>query len=253
MKEKIKHYLEEIEKEKDIRVLLACETGSRAWGFPSPDSDYDIRMIYVHKREWYLSLTKHKDTIERMFENNDIDITGWELKKALRLLGKSNAAFLERIQSPILYKHDDDFLKEVRLVASNHYSKIATIHHYLNMGKRCFYEIENQKKYKLKKFFYALRAATACKWILDRDEIPPIVFQEMMQGLEIEEKIKERVNELIELKAEISESYLHFGEEAIFAFIQKNISQAKENFKSLPAAQGRLEDLNIFFRKQITE
>ena len=251
MKEKIKKYLQEIEQEKNIKILLACETGSRAWGFSSPDSDYDIRMIYVHKKEWYLSLTEPKDTIERMYENNDIDITGWDLRKGLRLLGKSNASFLERIQSTTLYKYDEDFLNEIRSIAQNHYSKIATIHHYLNMANKCYREITEDKTYRLKKLFYALRTATACKWILDREEIPPIVFLEMMEGLEIQKSIKERIKELIKLKSEISESYLHTGEEEIFTFIKNNILKAKENSKKLPSAKGKLEDLNVFFRKQI--
>jgi len=251
MKEKIKNYLQEIEKEKDIKILLACETGSRAWGFPSPDSDYDIRMIYVHKKEWYLSLTEPRDTIERMYENNDIDITGWDLRKALRLLGKSNASFLERIQSTTLYKYDEDFLSEIKGISQNYYSKIATMYHYLNMANKCYREVTEEKTYRLKKLFYALRAATTCKWILNREEIPPIVFLEMMEGLEIEASIKERIKELIKLKSEINESYLHKGEEEIFTFIKNNISIAKENSQKLPSAKGKLEDLNVFFRKQI--
>ena len=101
MTEKINQYLDKIEIEKKVKILLACETGSRAWGFPSPDSDFDIRIIYVHKKDWYLSLNERKDSIELMFENNDIDITGWDLRKSLRLLHKSNPPLLERIQSPI--------------------------------------------------------------------------------------------------------------------------------------------------------
>ena len=93
---KIKHYLTKIEQDKDIKILLACETGSRAWGFASPDSDFDIRIIYLHKKDWYLSLNELKDSIDMMFENNDIDITGWDLRKSLKLLRKSNAALLER-------------------------------------------------------------------------------------------------------------------------------------------------------------
>ena len=73
MQEKIQQYLQQIETDKDITILLACETGSRAWGIPSPESDYDIRIIYVHKKDWYLSLSEKKDSIDLMFENNNID------------------------------------------------------------------------------------------------------------------------------------------------------------------------------------
>ena len=113
MKEKILQYLKQIETEKGITILLACETGSRAWGFPSPDSDYDVRFIYRHDRNWYLSLNERKDTIERMFDNRDIDISGWDLRKSLNLLWKSNAALMERIQSPITYISDEAFVFEI--------------------------------------------------------------------------------------------------------------------------------------------
>ena len=106
MDKKIKKYLKNIEEKFDITILLACETGSRAWGFPSPDSDYDVRLIYKHKRDWYLSLAEEKDTIELMLDNNEIDISGWDIRKTLRLLWKSNPPLLERIQSPIIYTCD---------------------------------------------------------------------------------------------------------------------------------------------------
>ncbi len=162
MHNKINHYLETIEKEKQIRILLACETGSRAWGFPSPDSDYDVRIVYVHDKDWYLSLTEKKDSIQKMYENNDIDITGWDLRKSLRLLMKSNPPLLERIQSTIIYRQEDAFVNSIGALANKSYSRIATIHHYLSMAKKFFEDIKDE--YKLKKFFYALRSATACLW-----------------------------------------------------------------------------------------
>ena len=88
MKEKIIKYLNELEQAKGIEILLACETGSRAWGFPSPDSDYDVRVIYKHNKNWYLSLVEEKDTVEYFLENNDIDISGWDIRKCLKLLWK---------------------------------------------------------------------------------------------------------------------------------------------------------------------
>lgn len=251
MHDKINSYLAQIEKEKDIKILLAVETGSRAWGFPSPDSDYDIRMIYVHPKDWYLSLTEKKDTIEMMLENNDLDITGWDLRKSLRLLWKSNPPLLERIQSPIIYKQDPMFLEAFRKIAQDTYSRIATIHHYVNMAIKCYDEISEGETYKLKKFFYALRTATACKWILEKEEIPPIEFKHMLSGLEVEKSLTDRIEELISLKAGISESYLHKGEKELFAFIKECIEKAELQAKGLPAAHADMEDLNFFFRKTL--
>ena len=251
MREKIIGYLEKIEKEKNIKILLACETGSRAWGFPSPDSDFDIRMIYVHQRDWYLSLSEKKDSIEMMLENNDIDISGWDLRKSLRLLQKSNPPLLERIQSPILYKYDPNFLSEITLLANAQYSRIATIHHYFNMAKKFLAELKEKEEYKLKKFFYALRSATACKWILEKEALAPIEFKKMLAGLDIENTLLSKINELILLKSSISEKYLHEGEKELFSFIENCIRATEENKNKLPTSKGNSEELNIFFRKML--
>ena len=251
MKEKIIDYLIQIEKEYNIKILLACETGSRAWGFPSPDSDYDIRMIYIHNKDWYLSLKEKKDSINLMYENNDIDITGWELRKALRLLKKSNPPLLERIQSPILYMYDKEFLDEINKISKGVYSKISTIYHYLNMSKKIFAEIENTENYKLKKLFYALRTAVTCKWIMEKDEIPPIEFKTMLKSLDLDENLVESINKLIDLKSKVDESYLHSGESELFSFIKEILELAETKSKELPAAQFDSKTLDIFFRKML--
>jgi len=251
MKEKIKKYLSDLEQEKVITILLACETGSRAWGFPSPDSDYDVRIIYKHEKDWYLSLVEEKDTIELFLDNNEIDISGWDLRKSLRLLWKSNPPLLERIQSPIIYKADNDFLTEIRSVASDTYSRIATVHHYLSMAKKTFDEVVNSQEYKLKKFFYALRASVACIWILEREEMPPIEFGKMLNGLNLPVNLTIRIAELIERKSTISETYLHKGEEELIEFMNNCITRADKDSKSLPASKGQLSNLNKFFRKTL--
>ncbi len=253
MTEKIKKYLFDIEKDKEIKILLACETGSRAWGFPSPDSDYDVRIIYKHKKDWYLSLFEEKDSIELMLDNNEIDISGWDLRKSLRLLWKSNPPFLERIQSPIIYQADQAFLKEINEVAKETYSRITTIHHYLSMGKKAFEEVSNKEKYKLKRFFYALRASVACLWILEREDIPPIEFGKMLNGLDIAYNLTERIYELIKLKSTISESYLHAEEKDLNQFMIYCLNRAENEAKSLPASNGKINDLNLFFRKTLDE
>jgi len=249
MNKKINQYLNKLEEEKDVKILLACETGSRAWGFPSPDSDFDIRIIYKHKKDWYLSLNKQKDSIALMYENNEIDITGWDLRKSLKLLQKSNPPLLERIQSPIIYKSDDEFLTEMKTVAQSQYSRIATIHHYLSMAKKFLSELKENEDYKLKKFFYALRSATACKWILETDEIPPIEFIKMVNKVELSKPLTDRINELIHLKSTKSESYRHKGEKELISFIENCINESDEKRQKLPSAKGNVDDLNALFLK----
>ena len=253
MQEKIQQYLQQIEADKDITILLACETGSRAWGIPSPESDYDIRIIYVHKKDWYLSLSEKKDSIDLMFENNNIDITGWDLKKSMKLLAKSNAGLLERIQSPIVYQSHPDFIKKITALAQVQYSKIATIHHYLSMAKGFIYDVNSEADYKLKKFFYALRSTITCKWIMEKESIPPIEFKEMYMNLNLDHALVSRIDELILLKSTIKEGYLHSGEEELRQFMDDVIKEADKKRKSLPSAKGNMNDLNELFINTVTE
>ncbi len=187
-----------------------------------------------------------------MYENNDIDITGWDLRKTLRLLRKSNASLLERIQSPILYKSDSKFLTEINLLAQSQYSRKATIHHYLSMAAKFFEEIKELEQYKLKKFFYLLRSAIVCKWILEKDVMPPIEFKKMLDGLSFDQRLLKRIDELIVLKAKSSESYLHTGESEIFEFIRRCINAANLERTALPSSEGNSRDLDLFFIKTLS-
>jgi len=251
MHNKIKHYLNQVQAEHNIEILLACETGSRAWGFPSPDSDFDVRFIFRHPKDWYLALNEKKDTIECMYENNEFDLSGWDLKKTLNLLWKSNASLLERLQSPIIYMANPEFLSGMQSLSLNAYSKIATMHHYLNMTKRIFEEINAAEQVKLKKLFYALRTSIACKWIIEKSSPPPIVFQDMLKDLSLPNNLKTKIYQLIELKLTKNESYLHFQETELNEFILDNIRLAEAEANSLPASKGDINELNSFFIKML--
>jgi len=132
--EKIKTILKEVELQNNVKILYACETGSRAWGFPSPDSDYDIRFIYVHERDWYLSLSEKEDTIQFML-NEELDVTGWDLKKSLVLLKKSNAPLIERFQSPIEYYSMPGIKDRFTKLIMDYYSPIAVFYHHYSLAK----------------------------------------------------------------------------------------------------------------------
>jgi hypothetical protein len=251
IEEKIQNYLNQIEKEHNLKILLACETGSRAWGFPSPDSDYDIRIIYIHDLDWYLSVSEQKDTIDVMFENNDLDVSGWELRKSLRLLRKSNAPLFERIQSPIMYKVDQKFKSQIEEIAQTCYSKIATMHHYLSMAKKMLDDLDANSEYKLKRFFYALRACSCCLWIIAREEIPPIEFPTILNELDELQPYKSRINELIQIKSKASETYLHTGEERIIELMKEIIQKSDKIAQTLPSSSGNTSTLNAFLSAQI--
>lgn len=245
----IKEKLRELELKHNVTVIYACETGSRAWGFPSPDSDYDVRMIYKHDLDWYLTLTEKKDTIEFMSDDGELDITGWDIRKCLKLMWKSNGAMLERLQSPIVYKEIGNTSGVLKNYADKCFSPIATMHHYLGMAKNSFAEIENREEIKLKKLFYALRATLACKWILEKDSVPPIVFLTMVKELTFDEKLKQRIVELIALKAIRNEKYMHNAEIKLNEFIGNELGIAEQAFKNLAGRKEKSVDLDLVYKQ----
>lgn len=249
MEPRIKKQLNEIQKQHQIKILYACETGSRAWGFPSPDSDYDVRIIYRHDLDWYLTLSDKKDTISFMSEDGELDITGWDIKKCLQLMWKSNGALLERVQSPIVYREEKNISGLLKEYEEKCFAPIATMHHYLGMAKNSFDEVEGKEEIKLKKLFYALRATLACKWIVEKDSIPPIVFMTMVNELTFDEQLKNQIADLIVLKSSQTEKYMHPAEHNLNAFISNELAAANFVFHGLSGRKHKEVDLDTLFKQ----
>ncbi|HET9504436.1 MAG TPA: nucleotidyltransferase domain-containing protein [Hymenobacter sp.] len=159
----------------NIQILYACESGSRAWGFPSPDSDYDVRFIYVHPRDWYLGLDEGPDTLNFPVDD-ELDLAGWELRKTLRLLRGSNAALFEWLQSPIVYHEAPEFRAQLAPLLPLAFNLKAGLHHYLGQLRRGVEEDLVGEKVRLKRLFYALRSALAARWIREKHTLPPMEF-----------------------------------------------------------------------------
>jgi uncharacterized protein len=251
MKTKILETIKALEKRHQVKVLYACETGSRAWGFPSPDSDYDVRMIYKHEIDWYLSLSEKKDTIEFMSEDSELDVTGWDIKKVFHLMWKSNGALLERLQSPIKYIDEGNVSETLQQYSEKCFSPIATMHHYLGMAKNSFADIEGNSEIKLKKLFYALRATLACKWILEKDSVPPIVFMTMVDALSFDQTLKNKIIALIDLKSGKMENYMHSAEKELDDFIAFELDIATKAFDNLQGRKEKEIDLDALFVKLV--
>jgi uncharacterized protein len=227
----IKDILEGIAANKNVEILFACETGSRAWGFPSPDSDYDIRFIYRHRLEWYLSLSEQKDTIEIM--DGDFDITGWDIRKCLRLLKRSNVALIERLQSPIEYSAGKGFKTDFNQLIKTYYSPVAAFFHHYSMAKNYWDEIKDEAEVKLKSYFYLVRSLLSCNWITTVDDVLPMETEGLMKKFE-NEKVKRRLRELIALKGNVNESYRHILNEEDVKWITglfETLEIKKENLK----------------------
>ena len=161
--QEIDRRLEVIAADEGVRLILAVESGSRAWGFPSPDSDYDVRFIYVRQLESYLTLKERRDVIERPIVD-EIDLSGWDLKKALNLLLKSNAVVSEWLESPVVYRKDEAKVVALKKLADRAMTPIALTHHYLRLAKRQYTRsIEPHSEVELKKYFYVLRPVLALR------------------------------------------------------------------------------------------
>ena len=202
MREKILEELRKIEETEDVKIIMAIESGSRAWGFASPDSDYDVRFIYVRKKEDYLKLEGVRDVIEWRLDET-LDINGWDIKKALQLLHKSNPTVFEWCASPIVYMEREEFgwLKEL---LPDYFSVKKSLFHYWHMAETTYREYLKGEEVRVKKYFYVLRPLMAAKWILDRKSAPPMLFDDLVAA-ELEDALKPELTRLLELKKTLPE------------------------------------------------
>lgn len=249
MKEKILKKLKEVERTKGVEVLYAVESGSRAWGFASPDSDYDIRFIYKHDLDYYLSLWEQPDVIEFMTEE-DLDGSGWDLRKSVKLLAKSNAPLLEWLYSPVVYFENEAFVNQLRALAKDCFSPIACLHHYLGTTKN-FMDVCQAEEVKLKSYFYALRTALAGKWIIENNSFPPVNFLELLPIAPLD--IQEKVKELMTIKANQDEKYLHTKEVLITDFLMETVQFNQENASGLGSGKKMGVELDFFVRININK
>jgi predicted nucleotidyltransferase len=207
MRDEVNNALNNIEKEVDCRVLFACESGSRAWGFGSPDSDYDVRFVYVKPLEWYLKLEKTSDTIDQMLAH-DLDVSGWDLQKTLKLFAGCNLALNEWLLSPVVYFQDNEFIDGLRPLIPKYFNSIKGIHHYRGIAKSTLAVNSIDEPIKIKKLFYILRPLLAVQWIKSFDTQPPTEFLKIVQELELSFETQSCINELLDIKSRAVEGEL---------------------------------------------
>lgn len=227
MKEIIIEKLKEIEQIHNVKVLFAVESGSRAWGFPSQDSDYDVRFVYIRHPDWYLSIDDKRDVIEVPI-NDLLDINGWDIRKALKLFRKSNPPLLEWLVSEIVYYESYGFKDEMLKLRQEVFSPRASLHHYLSMAKGNFREYLQGEQVKIKKYFYVLRPILACKWIEKYNTNPPILFQDLVSDLITDVQLKKEIDELLRRKISGDELNLERQVVVINDFIDKEIQHLIE-------------------------
>ena len=230
MKEKIQEQLRRIEEAENIKILLAVESGSRAWGFASPDSDYDVRFIYIRRLEDYLRLDAIRDVIELPI-NDVLDINGWDLQKTLRLLHKSNPTLFEWFSSPIVYQKTE-FADKFRDLMMHYFSSKKTLYHYVSMAEGNYREYLKGDLVRAKKYFYVLRPVLACQWILDWGTPPPMLFSELLKA-ELPVELIDVVNQLLELKMNSPEVKLIKRISEINEYLDESIPSIKRAVRLL--------------------
>lgn len=221
-RKEIEEKLAEIEEKENVTVLYAVESGSRAWGVESPDSDYDVRFIYVRPEKDYLSIREKRDVIEWQLDEV-LDINGWDLKKTLVQFHKGNATLFEWANSPVVYKTTDAW-KEIYASCRQYFSKKAALYHYYGTANSTFLQYLQGDEVRYKKYVYALRPLLACRFIEANHSIPPVSFEELLQQ-KLPEELAAEINEMLKIKAVSDEKALHPQMPVIRKYIEDEIAR----------------------------
>ncbi len=252
VRDTVNRRLDAIEHEEGVRVLFACESGSRAWGFASPDSDYDVRFVYAHPRDWYLSIGDQRDVIERPIVDL-YDVSGWDLRKALRLFRKSNPPLLEWLGSPIVYRERTAAAASLRRIATRSFSPRACAFHYLHMAKGNYREYLRADEVPLKKYLYVLRPLLAVRWIERNPGIVPTEFDRLVDAMVDDPRLRAAIDDLLEKKRRTPELDRGPRIEAIGGFIEAELARHESGFAIDAAPPPALEELDALFRTALQE
>ncbi len=254
MRERIQRTLDEIEASEGVAILYACESGSRAWGFASRDSDYDVRFVYLRPREWYLSLAveRKRDVIERPIVD-ELDINGWDLRKALKLLRKSNPPLVEWLGSLIVYRERSGAAQRMRELLPRIYSEAAAGYHYLHMAKGNLRDYLQGGTVTRKKYFYVLRPLLAIRWIEQGRGVVPTEFGRLVDALVEPGPLREAIDTLTAEKA----AGLELGRgpriPVISDYLESEFDRLEDSRFSKQPPLPSLEPFDTLFREVLAE
>lgn len=247
MKRIIEKKLQQIETEYGIKILYSCESGSRAWGFPSPDSDYDVRFIYARPFEEYLAIRPERDHLSFPI-NDELDIYGWDISKVLQLTTKSNTTPFEWLQSPVIYQEEAAFRESLWQLCQGYFCPRSNIHHYLGIAKSAM-ETMRGDEIKIKKLFYVLRPVLAALWCARRNTIAPMSIYPLMDLLT--DDLHKKVLSLIGFKSTANESYLIKIDRDIKIWIDQAFDDCMEFSRQLEKRTSNTREADEYFRKII--
>ena len=248
----IQQRLAAAEREHQVTVLLAVESGSRAWGFPSPDSDYDVRFVYAHPTEWYLSvdLEQKRDVIEYPILD-EIDLAGWDLRKTLQLLRKSNPGIIEWLHSPITYRDDKQFRSHALELLPDLFRPQSGIHHYRRMAEKHYRQHLTRQRVALKKYLYALRPLLAAQWIQHHQEPAPLAFHTLLTLID-SQPVLETIHQLLDRKANSREMADTKPSQLLNRFIEEGLIQLEQVTTGRPTS-AEAESVNHLFQTMLRQ
>lgn len=252
----IRENLDAIEKTYNVRILLAVESGSRAWGFASPDSDYDVRFIYAHRPEQYLRIDPMKDVIEWQLDEV-LDMNGWDVKKALLAFGKGNPNVMEWANSPIVYREADEW-EDLKKTALHYFSEKSALCHYYGTAYSTLQGFLQGDMIRYKKYFYALRPLLCCHWIERYHTVPPMEFDKLLSMFKepddvLTPEVYAAIQELLARKAVTEEKDLNPQMPVIIDFIRHECARQKQISDAAPDDHRHdYTELNGVFRNLLT-
>ena len=240
--------LHEIVEKENIEVLWACESGSRAWGFASADSDFDVRFIYRRKPPYYMKLNPGRDVIELPVDDT-WDVSGWDLDKTLKLLERANPTLYEWMNSPIVYI-ETDFRKRLQPLMRECFSEKRMLYHYVNTAKSNMKHHLASDHVVPKKYFYVLRPVLACRWIMKYHKAPPVLFETLLNEV-LPEGLTVTVSKLLTLKISGPEKMTISPIEELSSFLTDEIRNIEAYLSALPEnPDDHWDALNRFFLQE---
>lgn len=236
--------------DRQVEILYACESGSRAWDLASTDSDYDLRFIYRHPREWYLSLHPGRDLIGPIKENDgELDMVGWDVRKFLFHLANSNPSVLEWLNSPIHYYQEGSFLSDCQRLADDCFRPRKAIAHYLGIAHSARQSgLGEDNLWNLKKFCYWMRPILAATYVARHESRPPITMEALLQLLEDNSMIA-AVNQLMELKSTVREDHRMRIDPHLMTHLMEMKTRATAACNGMDKVQTDPEAADAFFRQ----
>ncbi len=254
VRQEIMRRIRATEAEHQVRVLYAVESGSRAWGFASPNSDYDVRFIYAHPQDGYLALDleHRRDVIEYPIVD-EIDLSGWDLRKALQLLARSNPSIVEWLLSPIVYVDCGAFAQRARTLLPDLYSPTRGIYHYRSMACTNYRRHLLGDRVSLKKYLYVLRALLSIQWLERYAEPAPIEFARLRALVTPGCELDQAIGELLARKAVCTEQTLEPAVRPLNRFIEAELQRLDALKLPKVSADDPYPSLNRLFRQLLAE